>query len=307
MKVLVIGGTGHIGRFLTPMLVRAGHEVTVLSRGATVPGGGDEWRVVRRVHATYSRNGDDWVEPVAGIRAEAVVDILGANVNRLFAAVKPDCRQLVCCGSLWMLGTPRTVPTPEIPQTPCPFDGYRQRFAELRQVRKTAETEGVAFTAILPPNICGPGKIPLDTRGGRDIEVHKALARGEEVVLPYPGNNLIGPCDAEDIARAFLLAIEDRDRACGEFFNVGSAYALTAEQFVSTYAEIYGCRVPVRWVDYREFVTEILPSAGAHFHFTANMCPSIAKIQERLGYVPRYTPEQTMARAVDWMRDQGLL
>jgi len=33
MRVVIIGGTGHIGSFLTPRLVEAGHALTCVSRG----------------------------------------------------------------------------------------------------------------------------------------------------------------------------------------------------------------------------------------------------------------------------------
>ena len=33
MRIVVIGGSGHIGTFLVPRLVRAGHEVVNISRG----------------------------------------------------------------------------------------------------------------------------------------------------------------------------------------------------------------------------------------------------------------------------------
>ena len=33
MQVVVIGGTGHIGTYLSPQLVEAGHAVTCVSRG----------------------------------------------------------------------------------------------------------------------------------------------------------------------------------------------------------------------------------------------------------------------------------
>lgn len=33
MKILVIGGTGHIGQHLVPMLLECGYEVTVTTRG----------------------------------------------------------------------------------------------------------------------------------------------------------------------------------------------------------------------------------------------------------------------------------
>ena len=32
MHIVVIGGTVHIGTFLTPCLINAGHQVTVVSR-----------------------------------------------------------------------------------------------------------------------------------------------------------------------------------------------------------------------------------------------------------------------------------
>lgn len=36
------------------------------------------------------------------------------------------------------------------------------------------------------------------------------------------------------------------------------------------------------------------------------MCPDISKIR-KLGYEPRYTPEESMERAVAWMRDRGMV
>ena len=36
-RVVIIGGAGHVGTFLVPRLVAAGHEVTNISRGASRP------------------------------------------------------------------------------------------------------------------------------------------------------------------------------------------------------------------------------------------------------------------------------
>jgi nucleoside-diphosphate-sugar epimerase len=35
MKVVVIGGTGHVGTYLIPRLVQAGHEVLCVTRGTS--------------------------------------------------------------------------------------------------------------------------------------------------------------------------------------------------------------------------------------------------------------------------------
>jgi nucleoside-diphosphate-sugar epimerase len=37
VRIVVIGGSGHVGSFLVPRLVRSGHEVINLTRGAHTP------------------------------------------------------------------------------------------------------------------------------------------------------------------------------------------------------------------------------------------------------------------------------
>ena len=304
MKVSVIGGTGHIGKHLTGILVEEGHEVTVMTSGRTpIPEGGP-WDAVRSVQMRYGAEG--WTDVVAAQEPDAIVDILQSDAPGLYEALKDRCGHFVFCGSIWMFGLPRSVPTPEETQAPCLFDGYDRRYDEMQATRDLAAAEGVAFSAIMCPNICGPGKIPLECAGGRSLDVHKAHKRGDTVILPDPGHNLIGPCDAEDIARAFAGCIAHREEAAGHIFNVGSAYALTALQFVETYGEIYGVELPVELVSWERFEGEVLPQIGANWHFRANMCPDITALSSRTGYRPHYTPEETLERAVRWMFDQGL-
>lgn len=304
MKICVIGGTGHIGKFLVPMLVKEGHDVTVLTSGRTPLPPGPEWSSVTAVRQGYGK--DEWTESIRQIRAEVLVDILQGDSPALYEAVKSTVRHFVVCGSVWMFGEPRIVPTPDEPQNPCLDPGYARRFQEMQAVKARAQADGIAFSAIMPPNICGPYKIPLDCHGGRSLEVHRAHQRGEEVVLPAPGNNLIGPCDAEDVAQGFFCAVQNREAAAGEIFNVGSAYALTAQEFVETYAQIYRVKIPIRYVGWEQYVREFFPEYGAHWHFQFHMCPDLAKIRRKLGYTPRHTPQQSMERAVQWMKDKGM-
>ena len=35
MRIVIIGGSGHIGSYLTPRLVESGHQVIVVSRSQT--------------------------------------------------------------------------------------------------------------------------------------------------------------------------------------------------------------------------------------------------------------------------------
>ena len=110
MRVCVIGGTGHIGQHLTPMLVEAGHEVTVISSGRTpVPEGG-AWDAVVAVRLGYGADG--WTDTIRELRPEALIDILQGRSPELYEALRGVCAHFTVCGSLWMLGRPRVVPTP---------------------------------------------------------------------------------------------------------------------------------------------------------------------------------------------------
>lgn len=307
MKICVIGGSGHIGQNLVGRLLDEGYQVTVLTTGRTALPTHGKWDTVTAVQYTYRRDDPDWAACLQAIGAEVVIDLLGADAPATYAAIKGQAQQLIVCGSVWMFGAPRVVPTPPTTQGPCPFDGYAQRYQEMQDIKAQAAREGFPFTAIMPPNICGPGKVPLEGHGGRSLEVHRAHQRSEPVILPEPGQTLIGPCDAADVAQAFFLAVQQREAAADEIFNVGSAYALTARQFVATYGEIYGVEIPIEWVSWEEFSTKVRPDPGAHFHFLAHMCPDLSKTRAKLGYAPRYTPEESMERAVAWMREEGMI
>jgi nucleoside-diphosphate-sugar epimerase len=306
-RICIIGGTGHIGKNLTEMLVDEGFEVFVLARGEKPIPSKPQWERVKFVRKFYHENLKDWEEVFQSIQPEVVIDILGSYAPAVYGGALPYIEQFILCGSVWMFGEPKVVPTPEETQSPCIFPGYAKRYSEMLELKERAKSDGIKFTAIMPPNICGPGKILLDCYGGRSLERHLAHKRGEPVPLPEPGNTLIGPCDAEDVARGFYLAVMNPDDSADEIFNVGSAYALTAKEFVETYGRIYGVKIPIEWHSWREYSEEINPDLGANFHFKAHMCPSIKKISEKLGYKPRYAPEETMERAVNWMRENGMI
>ncbi len=307
MRILIIGGTGHIGTFLVPMLAEHGHEIILATRGMhPLPNDFDKPNI-KQAKADYALKNKGWIDFVSSVHVEVVIDIMGVDVLGTYAAALPTCRHFIACGSLWMFGSPLVVPTPPNTQSACSFPGYASRYDELLELQKKTALDGVAFSAIMPPNICGPGKIPLEAHGGRSIQVHKAHAAGQPVKLPTGCNTLIGPCDAADVAQGFALVVEKRDAAAGNFFNVGSAYSLPAIEFVKAYADIYETDIPIEFVPYEDYVQKILPDPGANYHFLQHMLPDISKIQTKLGYKPKFTPEQTMERAVNWMRDEKLL
>ena len=130
MKIVVIGGSGHIGTFLVPRLVRAGHDVINISRGIGIPySEAREWEHVRQVIADRKQEDVEgsFGDRVAGFHADAVVDLVcftlesaASLVNRL----RGEVGQLVHCGSIWRYGASRKLPISEDTAAAPPFDEY---------------------------------------------------------------------------------------------------------------------------------------------------------------------------------------
>jgi uncharacterized protein (TIGR01777 family) len=86
MKIFITGGTGFVGKTLAPALVRAGQEVTILSRSGKGELSGVSW-----VEGDPTQRGG-WQETVKG--HEAVINLAGASIfTRWTAAAKKTLRE----------------------------------------------------------------------------------------------------------------------------------------------------------------------------------------------------------------------
>lgn len=292
-----------MGSHLTPILVSQGHSVYIATRGNKTAIG-DAFSGAEFI--TCNATDENSLSEIANnYDFDVVVDFPGTGFTA-WNAFKEKVSHIIVCGSLWMFGRPNVVPTPEVAQSECPFSSYAKRYLQIEKMRSESGKYKAVFTAVMPPNVCGPGKIPLDTSGGRSIDVHRAIMKGETVYLPEGPETLISPCDAYDLAMLFALAINNREATAGEIFNGGSATSMTITHFVKTYGKIYNTEIPIKYVPWEEYQTKINPSIGNWWHFYSHMCPDISKAKRLLGYEPKYTPEQAMERAVEWMREQQL-
>ena len=110
MRIVVIGGSGHVGSFLIPRLVRAGHEVVNLTRGARAPYVEDQaWSEVEQI--AVDRAAEDaagsFGQRVAALEAEVVVDMIcftPESAVALVEALRGRTQHLVHCGSIWRYG-----------------------------------------------------------------------------------------------------------------------------------------------------------------------------------------------------------
>src|SRR4030095_12354389 len=133
MRITVIGGTGHIGSYLVPRLVTAGHDVTSISRGQRQPYRADAaWSSVTQ--AIINRDDEEargaFGATIAALRPDAVIDLTCytlASAEQLVNALRDRVTHFLHCGTIWVHGHSVEVPTREThPRRPLGEYGQRK-------------------------------------------------------------------------------------------------------------------------------------------------------------------------------------
>jgi len=242
MRVVVIGGTGHVGTYLVPRLVAGGHEVVVLSRGQRGPYQTHAaWKGVRMV------TGDRLAEEQAGsfgsrvraLKPDAVIDLICFDVEsaqQIVEALRGQVQHFLHCGTIWV-----HVPSVEVPTTEDhprhPFGDYGIKKAAIEAyLLGEARRQGFPATIVHPGHIVGPGWAPLNPCGHFEPLVFTNLAHGTELALPNLGMETVHHVHADDVAAIFMAALGSRSTALGESFHVVSSAALTLRGYAERVA-----------------------------------------------------------------------
>jgi len=316
MRVVVIGGSGHIGTFLIPRLVRSGHELVNISRGSRAAYvDADEWRDVQSIAADRESEDRDGVfgDRVAALRPDVVVDLIcftAESASALVGALRGECGQLLHCGSIWRYGPSASAPITEAGGGTPPIGEYgigKHRIAEL--LKHETASDGLATVSIHPGHIVGPGWLPIGPLGNLDPSVWDTLSAGSTLQMPGLGVELMHHVHADDVAQAFELAIARPAVAAGEDFNVVAPDALNVRGFAALAAGWFGQEAALDSVTWEEFrQTTAAEHADASWeHLFRSHCVSIAKASSVLGYAPRYESGAAVLEAVRWLVDHDQL
>ena len=315
MRIVVIGGSGHVGSFLVPRLVRAGHEVISLTRGARAPYVDDAaWSEVEQIQV--DRAAEDatgtFGQRVATLEADVVVDMIcftPESATALVQALRGHSRHLVHCGTIWRYGVSLKQPMREEDTSP-PFGEYGTQKAAIAELLAAETRSGGLITTVLQPgHISGPGWPPIGPLGNLDPDIWYALSAGQEIAVPGLGAELMHHVHADDVAQVFQLAIEQRDAASGESFNVVAPSALTVRGFIEIAAGWFGQAARIRsvsWAEFRSGTTAAYADSSWQ-HLSRSQYASIEKARTLLSYTPAYEPEAAVLDGIRWLIDHDRL
>ena len=302
MRVVVIGGTGHIGTYLVPSLVRSGHEVVVMSRGVSRPYREDPlWGAVQRVTCDREQAEAEGVfgAAVAQLDPDAVVDLTcftPLQARQLVEAL--DGQHLVHTGSVWSYGPSALVPTTEdAPKNPHGEYGTHKLAIE----RYLMSQDRVRASVVHPGHISGPGWMPIGPAGNLDPAVLDRLRADGSCLLPDRGGETIHHVHAEDVAGLHQACLEQPDHAATQSFNSVCTEALTLRGYAELVARHFGHPPTLEFVPWSEFTARVSQQDAATTLDHIGRAPmfSMEKAREVLGFLPRHSVTDTVLESID--------
>ncbi len=315
MRVVIIGGTGHVGTYLVPRLVEAGHDVVALDRGQRQPYQPHAaWAAVERI--AVDREAEDqqgaFGKRVRDLRPDVVIDMIcftPESARDLVEALHGRVQHFLHCGTIWVHGHGIEVPiTEEQPRRPFGEYGTRKAAIELYLLDQ-ARRHGFPAAILHLGHIVGPGWMPLNPEGHFNPRVFSQLAKGEPVTLPNLGMETVHHVHADDVAQAFMAALKNRSVSLGESFHITSPTAITLRGYAEAVAGWFGQEANLNylgWETWRTQVTEAEAKATWD-HIAHSPCVSIAKARRLLDYQPRYTSLQAIKESLAWLIAQGVV
>lgn len=238
MRVLVIGGTLFIGRYLVQALVKAGHDVTVLHRKpkhdlgrrvSNITADRNDGEAMRaalsgyRFEAVYD-NAYDWERGTTAAQVEATVQACGDRLTRyLFMS------SVAAYGD----GLNHYESDPLAPGNhPDPY--VRNKATAERMLLRLYQNSGFPVVTFRPPFVYGPGN-PFY----REAFFWDRMRAGRPIIIPGDGHRLMQFVYVHDLVKAMVEALT-HPAAVGEAFNVGNPRPVSQMELVTLLAQTAG-------------------------------------------------------------------
>ncbi len=306
MRVVIIGGTGHVGSFLVPRLVMAGHEVICISRQQHKPYLIHKaWKSVKQIAIDRIKADKKHLfgQLIKDLSPDVVIDMICftlESAQNLVEALSDTVQYFLHCGTIWVHGHSELVPTRET-QIRNPFGQYGiQKAAIEAYLLSVSRQKGFPATILHPGHIVGPGWLPVNPAGHLNPQIFTRLAEGKEVVLPNNGMETLHHVHADDVAQSFMKALVNKNKVIGESFHIVSEQAITLRGYATAMAAWYGKEANLSFLPWEKWKNKVSKTEAAltwdHIAHSPNC--SIDKAKKLLNYQPRYSSLQAIQESV---------
>ena len=312
-RVVIIGGSGHVGGYLVPRLVEAGHEVLNVTRGQSQPYRSHAaWSAVRDVvldREALDASGQ-FGQQIAALEPDLVIDMIcftADSAKQLVGALDGRITHLIHIGTIWVHGHSLTVPTCESDPR-APFGDYGTRKSAIEDyLLAHAHRTGFPATVVRPGHIVGPGWNPLNPAGHFNNAAFDTIAQGQTLALPNFGMETVHHVHADDVAQMVMRAIDNHSTSVGEAFNAVSPGAVTLRGYAEAMYAWFGHAPDLSFAPFEEWAKgqDAGDAEATWEHIARSPCHSIEKARKLIGYAPRYSSLAAVQESVSWLIEQG--
>ena len=292
MNILVIGGTGFLSGAVVAELQRAGHRVSIFTRGhRPVPEGA-------RALVGDRSDAEAFARAMEGRPFDVVVDCICYAAADL-RAFSGRIGRLVMISTDFVYGRRRRLPMDEETPTLALNEYGRNKIAAEELLLEAHRAEGFPVTILRPPHIMGAGgQLGTGSLQGRDPMLLDRMERGEPIALLDGGALLIQPVVHRDIGAA-CAAVLAAEAAIGQAYNVAGPDCVTTREYYDLIAATLGIDEPtylsIPSVEYIRAYPEKEP-------FALHRMYSVEKLARDTGYRPTTSLSHAIFEMVDWLQ-----
>eukprot|EP01018_Ginkgo_biloba_P008945 Gb_26565 [translate_table: standard] len=285
-KILIMGGTRFIGVYLSRLLVKAGHEITLFTRGKApltqqLAGESDQEYAEfssKVLHIQGDRQDFELVKTkLTGAGFQVVYDINGreaVEVEPILDAL-PNLEQYIYCSSAGVYLKSDLLPHFEIDAV-----DPKSRHKGKLDTENLLTKRSINWTSLRPVYIYGP----LNYNPVEEWFFHR-LKAGRPIPIPNSGLQITQLGHVKDLARAFLMVLGN-EKASKQAYNISGLKYATFDGLARACAKAAGFPEPeIVHYNPKEFdfgKKKSFPLRDQHF-FT-----SIEKAQNDLGWKPEF-------------------
>jgi nucleoside-diphosphate-sugar epimerase len=306
VRVLIIGGTGVISTPLTRQLVARGDDVTLYNRGQ------HEARFAAPVPTIHGDRRDvaAFEQQIAAAgRFDAVVDMIGFVPDDVTSAVRA-CRgrtdHYLFCSTVDVYAKPASRYPYREDEPHGGLGAYAVNKVACEAILREAHARGdLPVTIIRPAHTYGEGNCFVHT-WGRQTSYIDRLCRGKPIVVHGDGQSLWTNGYADDVARAFVGAI-DNPATIGRAYHTPGEEWLTWNQHHQGVAAALGAPEPELVHIPTDLIVAVAPERGAILrdNFQYNNIFDTTAARADLGYAPVIGWEEGVRRTVAWLDARG--